>query len=134
MYVNTSRKGSKNKSQNLNTIGDVYKKFVSKEYPEGHKYHLNEKDFVKMVYIFHQEVKNDILNGGIFKLPWRLGFLSITKKITHPKFRKVDWGTYHKTGEYTYFGNFHTKGYRFRVRWMRNIMISSYARNHFRFD
>jgi hypothetical protein len=108
-----SRRTNKHKTT-LDLARDVSKK----------KFGKYNKDFINLIRKvfadYLEQVTDNILDGKLYKIPMRLGFIRIVKSKTSP----VDWRNTTKLGTVTYFKNFHTDGYTYRWAWFKK---NSYA-------
>lgn len=92
-----------------------------------------------IIYNFNYSVRDYILEtGGVFKLLWGFGELSILKKkrkkfVTLPNGQEkvnlaIDWAKTRKAGKKIYHFNFHTDGYSFKWVWFSKTARLKYSR------
>lgn len=112
----------KNRIQNALNISDMYKQYISDK-QKGTTYYLPSKMFTQVCDMFYSEAVEQVLKGKVFKLPFGLGEIEITKrkiKVYKSNERSVDWKTTLEIGKKVYHLNEHTNGYNYGIDW-RNI-------------
>lgn len=106
------------------TSRKTYKKFV-----ESHpQLDIDYNDFVNVIYSFNYAFRDYLFETGMKgKLPWGLGDFAVSKR--RPKKIKtlsdgrevmnlpVNWELSRKAGKRVYHFNFHTQGFKFRIKW-----------------
>lgn len=115
--INTSRKGSHNRIHKVMRLNEMYE-YVNDKL-KGTKYETTYKEFKAIITTFHDCVRQDVLNGEVFKFPGRFGYLVITKKKTDLDYKKIDYKKLLTTGDRVTHFNEHTGGYRMRISWIR---------------
>jgi hypothetical protein len=101
---------------------------------------VDGKEFSEIINLFNNKLIEEIYKGAYITLPYSLGDIYITKYkkeyefdedgnvITKNKFNMVDYKTTKelwqehpelKSKQYVYYDNFHTDGYKFRIKWKR---------------
>ena len=120
----------KNKVQNVYTFRDMYKEYIKdKEGP----YKISHADFMDICSEFYKGIADYILKGGWFKMPFRLGDLSVIKK-PQTKLSKIatpiNWVETNKLGKQVLETNDHSDHMVFRFRWSKDsgrvVNISKY--------
>lgn len=109
----------KNRIKEPYNLSDIYPKYIE-EKGEQKAYNVAQKDFVTICDKFYEEIRDGILDGKTFKMPFGLGEILITKrKITHYKTndKSVDWATTLKIGKKVYHLNEHSNGYNYGIDW-----------------
>jgi len=123
----------KNKIQNPYNLSDMYKEYI--ENRRGNKvYDIDGSTFIKICERFYSEVRDGILDGNVFKMPYGLGEIEITKrKIEHYMCsdRAVDWKTTLEIGKKVYHLNEHTNGYNYGIDWANAYRVAN--KNSYRF-
>lgn len=92
---------------------------ISNRYLEHYKdSKLTKKQLKQVMYLFNKLLSNLIINKGYkYKLPHRLGYLSIVKrKMAYHKLY-FDFGEFNKTGNKTYHINDHSDGWYSNSHW-----------------
>ena len=118
-----------NKHQNPYVISDMYKEYVL-EYKDNELYSsIDYKTFVKLTEEYYRRLMDAVLvNGALFKLPYRMGYLRVAKqKILYDHRIAVDWDTTNKVGKKVYHLNDHTKGYKYIFKWTKANIIMKYC-------
>lgn len=119
--INTSRKGSKNRIHKTVKLVELYE-YIDKKLGNT-KYAVTKDEFKKILTTFHDCVRQDVLNGEVFKFPGRLGYLIITKRKTNLEYKKIDYHKLLTTGYRVTHFNEHTSGYRMRISWIRKGVV-----------
>jgi len=107
----------KNKIQHPYTLKDMYNEYiVDKEGP----YAVSYSDFVDICNEFYKGVSEYVLQGGLYKLPYNLGSLSVIK-IKYNKDgsipTSINWVETAKLGKRVIETNDHSNYSKFRFRW-----------------
>lgn len=100
---------------------------------------LTYTQWANVIYLFNYGIRDEILDTGtIFKLPWGLGKLTISKKkrkklVTLPTGEEkvnlaVDWKKTKEKGRYIYHMNYHTDGFSFKWKWFPETARFKYHR------
>jgi hypothetical protein len=122
-------KRGKGKLRNALTLPDMYEEYIS-HFDESHPYHIPYSEYSKIVSDYMKYVSELIVVKSLtFKLPFRLGTLSIYKhKPIFSSVRKmaIDWPKTNKTGKAVYNFNEHSNGYSYRFKWDRNGSVDKH--------
>lgn len=110
-----------NKIQKPYTFPDMYAKYIEDKDPES-PYHIPYSDFVDICSEFYKGISEYILEGGLYKMPYKLGTISVVKK--RPKtisWRSIslDWKSSVETGKQVLHTNDHSNYYKFRFHWCK---------------
>ena len=109
----------KNKIQNPYTLPDMYKEYIKdKEGP----YALSYKEFVDISNSFYKGIADYILGGGIYKMPYRLGEISVVKfkpTLGYQGASTINWVKTNETGKAVIETNDHSNYNKFRFYWSR---------------
>jgi hypothetical protein len=118
-----------NKHQHPYTIPNMYKEYIA-EYKDNELYAIDYKLFVKLTEEYYKQLMYEVLvNGILFKLPYRLGYLRVVKQKIHYDHKiAIDWGTTNKVGKRVYHLNDHTRGYKYLFRWTKTNVLTKYAK------
>ncbi len=114
-----------NKIQNPYCEAEMWEDYI-KDKEEDSPYYISKKDYRNMCYDFYKVRMTLLLEeGGIFKLPWKLGELEIVKKkinIGDPKSLPIDWPETQKLKKHVYCLNEHSRGFRYSFHWNKTKM------------
>ncbi|HMT03599.1 MAG TPA: hypothetical protein PKD00_09925 [Burkholderiales bacterium] len=66
---------------------------------------------------FFAEVVQELMNGMIYKMPMRLGFLKVAQKSTRKS--SIDWQLSKQYNKKIYFNNYHTNGKIYAFVWSK---------------
>lgn len=111
----------KNRVQNPYTFKDMYKEYI-KDKEEESPYNVDYNTFVSLCSEFYKEISEHILNGGIYFLPYRMGNISVIKRLPKKmtKFAlSPDWETTAKIGKLVMHTNDHSNYYKYRFHWSK---------------
>jgi len=99
----------KHKNKKSVTLYEAYNYFPRKN-------ELTRPEYTEILKTFNQLLFQSMADTGyIYKLPQRLGTISVRKRPTTG--RAFSWPHYHKTGEKKYFKNKHSDGFYARYHW-----------------
>jgi len=108
-----------NKIKHPYVFKDMYKEYIKdKEGP----YAVTYKDFVDICSEFYKEVSDFIIEGGLYKLPYRLGDVSVIRKNPAHLSRiatPVNWVATNELGKQVLETNDHSNYYRFQFKWTK---------------
>lgn len=106
------------------TSKSTYKLFKQ----ENPDINISYLEYVNIIYSFNYAFRDYLMETGMKgKLPWGIGDFAVSKR--RPKKIKimpdgsekmnlpVDWAKSRNTGKRIYHFNFHTEGYKFRIKW-----------------
>jgi len=94
------------------TAKDLYELYPRKE-------EISYEDFVQICKTFnHLFMRSIIETGNIYRVPQRLGRLSVRKR--KGKYKRMDVIHYYRTGEKVYHANRHSEGYYARFDWEKD--------------
>lgn len=110
----------KNKIQNPYCEVEMYKDYI-KDKDEESPYYISKQEYKDICASFYK-VRMELLReqGGVFKMPYRIGELEIVKKkidITNKKTLPLDWPETQKLGKHVYLLNEHSRGFRYSFHW-----------------
>jgi hypothetical protein len=112
----------KNKVQNKLTINDIYNDFIN-QFPEDSIYNkISKKLYTDIISSYYKAAMEYILKkGGDFKLPRKLGILSVRKKKVNYRHQNrwihIDWKSTVDNNTTVYHLNEHTNGYKYFFYW-----------------
>lgn len=113
--------GSKNKYIDCNNLTDSYK--VYKSEAKG-KYDISYKDYVNICYETNKAIVKLLLEGSAFKMPYRLGDLSVRRRKVNYNNLKIDFAEFNRTGKKLKILNDHTDGWYFRFTWDKSLTVT----------
>jgi len=109
----------KNKHQKPYVFKHMYKEYIKdKEGP----YAISYSDFVDICNEFYKGIAEYILDGGLYKLPYRLGDMSVIKKkprLMDTIATPINWVETNKLGKQVLESNDHSDYFRFRFKWTK---------------
>ncbi len=111
----------KNKIQNPYTIVDMYKNYISKIDKES-VYNIDFKTYSEIVSMYNKIMIENLYDGFIMYLPYKLGSFQIVKKKMYfntqlNKKLGIDWAATVKYGKVIHHTNEHSDGYKFLFHW-----------------
>lgn len=112
----------KNKIQDLAGIQDLYKAYLD-IYSNNELYNISYDLYKSILLEYYKKLMKEILNGYLYKLPNRLGYISITKRLVnvHSLTRHgIDWVESVKNRKVIYHLNTHSKNYIYRFKWHKD--------------
>lgn len=122
--INKKPKGE-HKFKGLNSGVEGYKNY-KKRYPETN---LSRKEYAEILEEYMKEARDYILDGGEFKIPYRLGTLRTIKVKGDLNKLKVDWGETNKlwardeeareNKQLVYHLNEHSGGDYYKIHWVK---------------
>lgn len=99
----------------------IYKSYIDKVDP---KYHCSEEEYKAICYLFNKKMSELMIHKGFkFKLPGRLGTLSVAKNKMKYHNIHFNFELYNKEGIKSYFINDHSDNYYAFVRWNKVACI-----------
>ena len=105
-----------------NTLEDIYEKY-------DNKYNLSKKEFREINRTFNNVLMKSIIETGYaYKLPHRLGTISVRKRKS--KAGMIDFGHLQKTGEVIRHTNKHSGGYHAAFYWDRKAPQAIFANKY----
>lgn len=117
-----------NKIQKPYVLKDMYKEYL-KDKEEGSPYIISYNMFVKLCTEYYKEIMDHVFNSGMFFMPYRMGNLSIIKKLPKRMDEKTlptDWQKTVELGKRVYQLNDHSNYYKFRFHWAKkNCYVSN---------
>lgn len=103
------------------TVRDQYKEYHKRH--KGTPLDISYQQFKRLVGDFNEAMMNHVVKDcGEFKLPFRLGKITITKrKLNYDDIRKlpVDWKRSKELGFKVRLFNEHSNEYKYRIRWIK---------------
>lgn len=111
----------KNKSQNPYVFKDMYEAYI-KDKEVDTPYYVSYSIFVEICSEYYKGISKHILDGGIYFMPYRMGNISIIKKIPKKFTKKAlspDWANTIKYGKLIMHTNDHSDYYKFRYHWSK---------------
>ena len=113
-----SRKGKKNKHQNVHGIIDIYDMYISDK-EQSSPYYVDRSLFREIVYEYNEYLTKEILNGSILFLPYGLGSIYVMRKELKPTVARLapNWELSLKYDKIIYHLNEHSNGYRYNFKW-----------------
>lgn len=115
----------KGRYANSFTVRDQYKEFHNRY--KGTKFDLPYKQFKQLVSDFNDALIHHIIKDcGEFKIPFRLGKITIKKKklnFDDIKRLPIDWVKTRELGTHVRLLNEHTNEYRYKVHWDKKSCI-----------
>lgn len=115
----------KNKIQDLAGVTDSYK-FYTDRYKDNELYNINYELYKKLVVEYYTAIMGEIFNGYRYKLPHRLGYLYITKRLVNVRKltnHGIDWVESVKNKKVIYHLNSHSKNYIYRFMWHKENAV-----------
>lgn len=111
----------KNKIQDLAGVIDSYNFYIGK-YKDNRLYNIKYKLYKNLIVDYYTSIMNEIFRGYRYKLPHRLGYLYITKRLVN--IRKltnhgINWVESVKNKKVVYYLNSHSKNYIYRFMWRK---------------
>lgn len=109
----------KNKIQNVLNPLDIYKEYLL-DHKESSVYYVSQTIFITISSEFNKKIKENLLKGKRFNLPFGLGYMEITKsKIKYYKTSNysVDWKATLEAGKKIYYLNEHSDSYNYNISW-----------------
>lgn len=105
------------------TLKDSYKKY-KEEFSKNSKSIIEYKLYRSICEDFNKELMNSIiLEGELFKIPYRLGHLRIKKRKINIKNLKYDYGIYNKEDLKNKHLNEHSGNYYVRFYWNKVMNV-----------
>lgn len=102
-------------------IKDMYEWYI-KDVVKGSVYDIPSSLYEELCYSYFKELRDDILNGKMVTLPYRLGTIAVTKykaKLYKERLVGVDYVLTKKYGKKILFTNEHTSGYMYKFKWSK---------------
>lgn len=85
---------------------------------DDHPLALARAEFKDIIAVYLSHLYDHMLKGNMCKLPSTLGYIQLIKYKPDPRRKTyVDWGLWHRTGEYKLHTNEHTDGYKCALNW-----------------
>ena len=103
------------------TITDFYQSYI-KDIELGSSYDVDFETYQKIVYDYFKFIRDQILDGKEFYLPYRLGTIQIIKskpKTYTSKSLRYDWKAMKELGKPVYYLNEHSNGRKYRYYWRK---------------
>ena len=126
--VTPNKSKGEHKFKKLNSGVEGYKNY-KKRFPNTE---ITRKRYAEILEGFFAEARDYILEGGEFKIPYRLGFLKIIKVKGDLKKLKVDWKSTNelwdrdteckKNKQLVFHLNEHSEGAYYRVHWKKGVV------------
>ncbi len=132
MVKQPSRKGIKNKVQSPKSLKDSYQLYLTMS-----KTPVSYKTYKEVIGAFNKKILEDIIQGGEFEMPYRLGKIRVRKIKSDYNRLKINFDHYRKTGEKIFFLNEHTGGYYYRWYWAkykRGVRVRNKGKYEFLFN
>jgi len=112
---------TKNKIQNPYTMPDMYKDYTVK-IEKGTLYDIDYNTYVSIVSMYNKIMIDNLYNGFVMYLPYKLGSFQIVKKKMYfstqiNKKLGIDWVNTVKYGKVIHHLNEHSDGYKFLFHW-----------------
>lgn len=109
----------KNKAQDPYTFKDMYTEYIG-EIEKGSPYDISYQVFVEICSEFYKDLAEYVKEGGYYKLPYKMGNLSVTKK--RPKKMNfesmtLNWKETARLGKQVFETNDHTGYYKYQFHW-----------------
>lgn len=109
----------KNKIQDPYVTKDFYKEYI-KDKDKDSIYDVDYKTYVYIVETYYKALVEYVLNGGVYKLPFKMGNLLIVKY--RPRKRTatntpIDWFNTVKYGKLIRHTNDHSNYFKFLINW-----------------
>lgn len=111
----------KNHIQNPYTLPDIYTAYMEDK-EEDSPYNIPYSLFVDLITEYLKEISQNILEGGIYMLPYSMGDISVVgkrPKNLNKKTVRPDWGLFNKSGIYSIYMNDHTDYRKYMFRWSK---------------
>ena len=108
-----------NKIRNPYTIYDTYE-FYLQQVGNNSLYKVEKREYVEIVGDYYKAMVEHVLEGGTFRLPFKLGELYIIKKkvdFTKSKSMTPDWALTNKVGKKVFHLNEHSGGFKYLFYW-----------------
>lgn len=106
------------------TIKNFYESYVN--YIDNDLYMVDYKTFRNILTDYFKHIRDEIIEEGkTFKIPCRLGTLSIIKhkpKQWNGESLRIDFKTSQELGKIIYHLNEHSSGFKYRFHWSKIIM------------
>mgnify|MGYP001210628413 CR=1 FL=1 len=117
-----------NRHQNPFTLVDMYKEYML-EYKDKDLGEIEYHIFISLIEEYYKQLMEEILlNGVLFKMPFRMGYFRIIKrKLSYSHKIAIDWDTTNKIGKKVYHLNDHTHGYKYIFKWNKRNLIFKYC-------
>ena len=77
--------------------------------------------FKKIFYLQNKKISAKVLNGSMYKVPYRLGYLFIRKRKMNYNIKRFDFNTYKLTGIKCNFTNLHSDDYIAKWFWYKSL-------------
>lgn len=110
-------------------INDFYRSYIA-SIGSNYLYEVPESTFRAIVYDYMKHIMNEVLmKSKEFRMPGRMGYLSVTKhkpKNTIRKKLRVDFKATKELNKTILHFNDHSDGYNYRFYWRKNEMIVRY--------
>lgn len=127
------------------TIKDSYDDYVTglkedlgeDDKVEDHPFYIEYSNYKEFFTVFFEEIGKAIIREKmIFKIPYRMGYISIRKKKTKFDRRLPNFKVFNETGKIVSHSNIHTNGYYFYFEWDKTSSYYTRFRNqsYYRFD
>jgi len=104
---------------------------------KNHPFYINYASYKEFFINFFIEISKAIIREKlIFKIPYRLGYISIRKKKTKVDRKLPNFKIYNETGKIVSHSNIHTNGYYFYFEWDKTSSYYTKFKNQsfYRFD
>lgn len=113
-----------NKSYTTLDYYEYYRQRIDKD----SVYDITKEQFQNVIHDYFKYIASEVIDQSKeFKLPCRLGYLSIIKtkpKNFDYKSLKMDYGESKKQGKLILYTNLHSNMYKFRYYWNKNSMMT----------
>ena len=115
----------KNKIKNPYNLSDIYE-FYLNQVGNNSLYKVEKSEYVEIVGDYYKAIVEYVLEGGRFKLPFKLGELYIIKRkvdFTTIKSMTPDWALTNKVGKKVFHLNEHSGGFKYLFYWNKTYQI-----------
>ena len=117
----------KNKVKDPYTFKHMYAEYIADK-EEGSPYYVSYAAFVKLCSSFYKDLAAHIKTGGYYKMPYRMGNISVVKKKPKKftfKSMTLNWKETARLGKQVFETNDHTSYFKFRFHWGKQDGIFS---------
>lgn len=97
-------------------VAEMYKFYKTKVTKERR---VTYAVYKKIVYSQNKKIASKILSGHTYRIPYKLGYLTIKKRKMNYNVKRFDFGTYKKTGIKSNYTNLHSSDYVARWAWYK---------------
>jgi hypothetical protein len=115
----------RNKIQDLAKMQDLYEVYTYNH--EGNDlYDISYKMYRDVLVDYYKAIMNEVLNGYRYKMPSRLGYLYVTKRLVNVRSltkHGIDWVESVKNKKVIYHLNTHSKNFIYRFKWHKENSV-----------